>query len=103
MGFSFALHWAQPAHLSILSRLQAPGSVRQLFDLHPALSLKEAVGQIIYVDNGIYVSSVPGLSSSARRASQAALQSCSLPVHKQSRNLIASRRWACSLRVTGSE
>jgi hypothetical protein len=45
----------------------------ELIDFQSAPYLKNTVGQVVYVDNGIYRSSAPGLSSAARRAAQAAL------------------------------
>ena len=81
MGFSLALHWAQTAHMTILSRCQLAGSVHKVFDFEPTPNLAQGVGQRIYVDNAIYLSPEGGRSSAARRAAQAALESCSLPIH----------------------
>ena len=44
MGFNYALHWAQTAHLNVLNRCQLDGGVERLFDFNPAPSLAGTVG-----------------------------------------------------------
>jgi hypothetical protein len=55
--------------------------VQRLVDFEPTPRLSDTVGEIVYVDNGIYMSEVPGRAGASRRAAQAALESCGLPIH----------------------
>jgi len=81
MGFSFALHWAQHAHLNILAREQVPGAQSYVVDFCPVPDVQSGVGQIIYVDNGIYLSAKKGAAGAAQIAAQAALEKYGLPIH----------------------
>lgn len=81
VGFTFALHWAQQAHLEVLRRCGVPGVDNVLFDFRPVPCLSSEAGHIVYVDNGIVLSGVSGLAGETRRLAQLALESYGLPVH----------------------
>jgi hypothetical protein len=56
MGFSFALHWAQKVHETVLERAGIiPRSESLLVDFRAPPDLADSVGQIVYVDNGIFL------------------------------------------------
>ena len=84
MGFTFALHWAQQAHVNIVRRANIIGSDNMLFDFAPPPSFagEPSCAQILYVDNGIFMSCTRGVSETARAQAEAALNAYSLPVHE---------------------
>ena len=51
MGFSFALHWAQMAHQSVLEREGVLRRNQLLFDFMPAPQLDHEGVSVVYVDN----------------------------------------------------
>ena len=82
MGFSFALHWAQQAHLNVLHR---SGSVRAdslLVDFAPPPDMARDTGHVVYVDNGVFACCVEGAPGAAQAACAAALEAAGLPVHE---------------------
>ena len=81
MGFSFALHWAQQAHLSILRRAGVIRGPAVLFDFHPVSSCDAESGQIVYVDNGIFCSTVPGVAMADQSKAADVLRAHGLPIH----------------------
>lgn len=82
MGFSFALHWAQMAHENILVRSGAFGREQFLVDFKPPPDLSNQVGGLVYVDNGVFASCIPGFSGDAQGTAAAVLVEAGLPVHE---------------------
>ncbi len=81
MGFSFALHWAQQAHLDILRKRGVPGVGNVLLDFRPVTCLTSRAGHVICIDDGVSLSGTLGLSQDARMAAQRAVESHGLPTH----------------------
>lgn len=67
MGVSFALHWAQMGHESILTRAGVCGVDSFLVDFAPSADLSSEVGTIVYVDNGVFTNIKSSLPQSAQR------------------------------------
>ena len=81
MGFTYALHWSQQAHLGILEQAGVLDRSKLLFDFLPAPASDSRCSSIVYVDNGIYMSSKPGVSEQTRKLAQDALERRGLPIH----------------------
>ncbi len=58
-----------------------PGADCVLFDFQPVSSLCPGVGHIVYVDNGVCLSTEPGVAEETRVLAQKALEAHGLPVH----------------------
>jgi hypothetical protein len=83
MGFSYAVHWTQAAHRELLARCGAGGLESELVDRQPApLFSNVSPLKLIYIDNELFVSPVPGESSSSRKHVHNALSKHGLPFHE---------------------
>ena len=69
-------------HTHIPVRAQVPGADQILMDFRPVPDLCRGIGQIIYVDNSVFLSTVPGAVDGARVAAEEALTRAGLPVHE---------------------
>ena len=82
MGFSFALHWAQQAHLTILKRAGVVSPERVVVDFRPPPEVgPDSVSTVIYVDNGVFMGKDRSTVEDVRSRAQAALEAKGLPIH----------------------